>query len=132
MVENKKMILWAGILGASGVIFGAFGAHWLKAALEPKVLNSFNTGVRYQLYHALFLLALANSGNHLTLRNMKVILSLTLIGVLFFSGSIYLLCLGPLIGSNLTILGPITPLGGLFLISAWTLLAFSVFSKKKA
>jgi uncharacterized membrane protein YgdD (TMEM256/DUF423 family) len=111
------------ILAGLGVVAGAFGAHYLKERLhlEPRLLETFETGVRYHLIHALALvavglLALAGRGGGLA----DVAGWLFLAGVLLFSGSIYglALSLGPA-----RLLGPITPLGGTALIIAWFVLA---------
>ncbi|MCB0115842.1 MAG: DUF423 domain-containing protein [Caldilineaceae bacterium] len=107
------------LLGGVAVALGAFGAHALKSRLAPAKLTSFETGVRYQFYHALALLFVgllytAAPGNAL----LGVAGWLFVAGVLFFSGSIYWLAFdGP------RWLGPVTPLGGLCFIVAWVLLA---------
>ncbi len=107
----------AALLGAVGVGCGAFGAHALRARLEPERLASWNTAVDYQLLHAVVLLALAlysaASGRSITLPA-----SLFAVGIVLFSGSIYGLVLG-----SWRWLGPVTPLGGLCLIAAWLVLA---------
>lgn len=114
----------AGLLGASGVALGALGAHALHSKLvERGVLDSFRTAVLYQLFHASAIIGVAalsqnNPGNP----SLKRVGQLLAIGTTMFSGSIYCLCLG--VGPK-TILGPTTPLGGLIMISGWTLLAFS-------
>lgn len=119
----------AGILGGTAVVFGAFGAHALKEALDPESLNSFNTGVRYQMWHALALLALAASP--VKIKQLKTIAQFWLFGVLLFSGSIYLLSIDELMNVNLSFLGPITPLGGLALIVAWIMLIVSALKIKE-
>ena len=123
---KHKLIVTGAILGAIGVILGALGAHMLKGILSESSLESFSTGVRYQMYHAIFLIALGA----VILKNMKVIYYLTVTGVIFFSLSIYLLNLGPVWGMSMPFLGPITPLGGLMLIAAWILLAVKVLKKE--
>ena len=119
---RKKILLAGAVLGATGVMLGAMGAHALKEVLSESSLESFNTGVRYQMYHAIFLIALGA----LNLEKMKYIYWFALTGTLFFSLSIYLLNLGPVYGMNMRFLGPVTPLGGLMLITAWILLAVNI------
>lgn len=126
---NKTIIGTAAILGFISIIFGAFGAHALKEVLAPEQLVSFETGVRYQMYHALFLF-FVGIVNFLTEKQKKVIFTLTLIGVLLFSGSIYLLATQVISGINFKFLGPVTPIGGLLLILSWGLLTFYSFGQK--
>lgn len=119
----------AAILGGTAVIAGAFGAHALKEVLSPEALSSFQTGVRYQMWHALALLFVGLSP--LSHRNKVRIGWCWLIGILCFSGSIYLLHLGPLLtGNSWNLIGPVTPLGGLLLIVGWVLL-FATGLKKR-
>lgn len=116
---KKSFLLWAGIFGILAVVLGAMGAHALKGVLSESQLNSFETGVRYQMYHALLLIALSAIKE----LQSKAILYLIVIGVFFFSFSIYLLNLRFEIGlEGLSILGPITPIGGLLLIAAWAMI----------
>lgn len=117
---NRKIILWASALGAIAVMFGALGAHALKESLNPESLSSFSTGVRYQAWHAICLLALGFSTIHFPFKNW--VFKCWLIGIILFSFSIYLLSTSSLSGLNVSFLGPITPIGGLFLIVGWVLL----------
>lgn len=126
---NKKIVGTAAIIGLISIIFGAFGAHALKAVLNAEQLVSFETGVRYQMYHALFLL-FVGMANVITEKQKKTIFILTLIGILFFSGSIYLLATQRISGINFKFLGPVTPIGGMFLIFSWLMLAFYSFGQK--
>lgn len=126
---NKKIVGIAAIIGLISIIFGAFGAHALKAVLNAEQLVSFETGVRYQMYHALFLL-FVGMANVITEKQKKTIFILTLIGILFFSGSIYLLATQGISGINFKFLGPVTPIGGMFLIFSWLMLAFYSFGQK--
>lgn len=103
----------AALLGATGVILGAFGAHALRARLEPAQLASWSTAVHYQLFHALALLAIALSSAG-SGRSPGPAPWLFAFGVLLFSGSIYALVLTPW-----RWLGPATPIGGLLLIAGW-------------
>lgn len=110
----KFSLILSSIYGLSAVIFGAFGAHALKDRLSPDQLLSWETGVRYQMYHALALLLMALlMDKGFSLKPTVICFGL---GTLLFSGSIYLLSLG--IGPR-GVLGPITPIGGLVLILGW-------------
>lgn len=126
---DKTIIGTATILGLLSIILGAFGAHALKEVLTAEQLVSFETGVRYQMYHALFLLFVGTT-SFLSAKQKKNVFWLTLIGILFFSGSIYLLATQSLSGISFKFLGPITPIGGLFLIIAWIVLFLSIIRQK--
>lgn len=112
------------LLGLLAVIFGAFGAHALKKSFTPEQLASFETGVKYQMYHALVLLMLSFNLN-LDTSLEKYMVYCFMIGTVLFSFSIYGLCLSASKGKKLRFLGPITPLGGLFLVFGWSLLLYS-------
>lgn len=118
---NRKFLSAAAVLGGLSVVFGAFGAHYLKAKLDGDQLQTFETGVRYQMYHALALLLLSAVSEKLSSKYLNYIFWCFLVGVLFFSGSIYLLACKNLLGieSIAKVLGPITPLGGLLFILGW-------------
>lgn len=126
---DKKILLVAVFLGVTAIILGAFGAHALKKVLSEAQLQSFEVGVRYQMYHALFLLFIGVF-TFLSKKDRLVIFWLTISGVLFFSGSIYLLATNGITNLKTKFLGPITPIGGLLLISAWSYLFYSILSKK--
>lgn len=126
---NKKIITTALSLGILAIIFGAFGAHALKKFLTPDQLISFETGVRYQMYHALFLLFLG--GTHkVSDRTKNTIFLLILIGVILFSGSIYLLTTKEITSVDISPIAFITPIGGLLLILGWIALLISFIRKK--
>ena len=125
----KNLITLASFFGFVAIILGAFGAHALKEVLTTEQLISFETGVRYQMYHALFLLLISQL-NVLTEKNKRTIGILTTIGIFLFSGSIFLLATQNLSGINFKFLGPITPIGGLFLILSWFLTAFYTLKQK--
>lgn len=127
---DKKILLAAAFLGITAIILGAFGAHALKKVLSEAQLQSFEVGVRYQMYHALFLLFIGVFA-FLDEKERLVIFWLTITGVLFFSGSIYLLATNGITNLKTKFLGPITPIGGLLLISAWSYLFYSILSKKQ-
>ena len=124
---NNKLITIAGLLAFLAVTLGAFGAHTLNELLTTEKLNSFETGVRYQFYHSLALLIIGLNANKLNAT--ALIGKFMLIGIVFFSFSIYLLSLQELIGINLSILGPITPIGGGLLMISWLILIFKNYKK---
>ena len=124
---NNKLISIAALLAFLAVALGAFGAHTLNELLTTEKLNSFETGVRYQFYHSLALLIIGLNANKLNAT--ALIGKFMLIGIVFFSFSIYFLSLQELIGINLSILGPITPIGGLFLMISWLILIFKNYKK---
>lgn len=127
---DKKIFSTAAFFGMTAIILGAFGAHALKKVLTLDQLATFETGVKYQMYHALFLLFLGLN-NHLTSKTKKTILIFTILGIIFFSGSIYLLATNALTSFDFKVIGFITPIGGLLLIVAWSILMIQ-FLKKKA
>lgn len=125
---ERKIILTGAFLGVLAIILGAFGAHALKAVLSAEQLTSFETGVRYQMYHAFFLFFVATR-KELTLKALKVMYNLVVVGVLFFSGSIYLLTTKNVTSVDFKIIGFVTPIGGLLLIFAWIVLFVTIFKK---
>ena len=127
---ERKITITASSLGASAIILGAFGAHSLKDKLSPEMLASFETGVRYQMYHALMLLFIANSTS-LTKKGRRIIYRLAFYGTILFSGSIYLLSTQSLSGIDIHAIGLVTPVGGLLLIVAWFWL-FIDFSRRRS
>lgn len=126
---DKKILLVAVFLGVTAIILGAFGAHALKKVLSEAQLQSFEVGVRYQMYHALFLLFIGAT-QIITLKEKTIVFYLTLTGVLFFSGSIYVLTTNGLTGIKSKLIGPITPIGGLLLILSWGYLFYAILTKK--
>jgi uncharacterized membrane protein YgdD (TMEM256/DUF423 family) len=126
---NKKILITASFLGFIAVIIGAFAAHGLKPKITVDAMRSFETGVRYQMYHALLLLFIGNT-KLIPIKIKTIFFYLIIIGVLLFSGSIYLLATNALTGFNFKVIGFITPLGGLILIFAWLLLIINFFKLK--
>ena len=123
-----KNLIFASILGLVSVAMGAFGAHALKDILEPEALQSYETGVRYMMVHALALLFLNNS-TALEQKTKNTLSSLFIVGIVFFSGSIFAIQLKLVDASSIWF---ITPLGGLLLISGWFGMALAFFRKKRA
>jgi len=109
------------VFGALGIIFGAFGAHALKKIFSEDQLKNFETGVKYQMYHALLLVIIGFNIKYIISYENLLFYSLTF-GILLFSFSIYGLCITSALNKKLKILGPITPIGGLLLLLGWVLL----------
>ncbi len=130
---DSKEVVKAGILGCIAVIGGAFGAHALKEVLSPEYLASFNTGVRYQLIHALVILITVLLNNKYNLKQFKIASTLFFWGVILFSGSVYLLTLKNVIGVEwLEYVGPITPIGGTLIIIGWVFIIIGGMKIKKS
>jgi uncharacterized membrane protein YgdD (TMEM256/DUF423 family) len=125
----KKQIVIAGsILILVAVILGAFGAHSLKELIKPEKLSSFEVGVRYQFYHGLGMLMIGF--NYSKINASKLLFPIMLLGVLLFSVSIYLLSIQSVLGVALSFLGPVTPIGGLLLITSWLILIINLIKVK--
>ena len=127
---DKKIISTGAIFGMLAIILGAFGAHALKKVLSLEQLSTFETGVRYQMYQALFLLFIGIMTD-LSQKTKKIIYNLVLFGVILFSGSIYLLATNTLTSFDFKAIGFVTPIGGLLLILAWGLLFLNIIKKKQ-
>ncbi len=127
---ERKIVVTAALLGVMSIVLGAFGAHALKKVLVVEVLNTFEIGVKYQMYHALFLLFVATTPL-VTIKVKKVIFYLVTIGIILFSGSIYLLATNSLIAFDFKSFGFLTPIGGFLLILAWVILFLNVLKKKQ-
>jgi uncharacterized membrane protein YgdD (TMEM256/DUF423 family) len=126
---QKQYVILSGLFIMISIVLGAMGAHALKKSLTVEQLNSFETGVKYQMYHALFLLFIGAT-QIITLKEKTIIFYLTLTGVFFFSGSIYVLTTNGLTGIKSKLIGPITPIGGLLLILSWGYLFYAILTKK--
>ncbi len=132
---NDRKIITIGILGATAVFFGALGAHFLKGKLASGLITTdqlagFDTAVKYQMYHVLamllMILVLKQSEN----KFIKWAYNFFLVGIILFSGSLYFLCTRNLLGMEaLKVLGPITPVGGLFFVAGWTSIIFAGIKK---
>lgn len=126
---NKTILLTGTLLGLLAILFGAFGAHSLEKLINPDAITTFEVGVRYQMYHALFLLILG-IWDELGKREKKVIFILILSGVLLFSFSIYLLAINSLFIFEFKKIAILTPIGGSLLILGWFLLGYYILTKK--
>ena len=122
---NRTSVISGIILIVIAIILGAFGAHALKEKLEVTQLNSFEVGVRYQMYHGLALLAVGLGASQFGF-SLKLFNRMILIGAIAFSCSIYFLAIQDLIGTKMSFLGPITPIGGSVLIIAWIILLVKI------
>jgi len=121
-MSHKLIIIIGSISGAISVILGAFGAHALKDVLNASGrLETYETAVKYQMYHSLALILLGILMLHFQHRFLNYASYSFLVGIIIFSGSLYTLC-----ATGITKLGAITPIGGVFLIVAWALLAIGV------
>ena len=109
------------VFGALAIVLGAFGAHALKKIFTENQLKNFETGVKYQTYHALLLVIIGFNINKITQFQQLLFYTLTL-GIILFSFSIYGLCIASVKNKKLKILGPMTPIGGLLLLISWILL----------
>lgn len=126
---NKKILSAAAFFGMSAIILGAFGAHALKKVLTVDQLVSFETGVKYQMYHALLLLFLGMN-QQISTQVKKTVFVLIVVGILFFSVSIYLLTTTAITNVNFKSIGFVTPIGGLLLLAAWAVLMVHFLKKK--
>jgi uncharacterized membrane protein YgdD (TMEM256/DUF423 family) len=125
---NKKIILAASLLGALAVILGAFGAHGLEGKVSTYHIETWKTANQYHFYHTF---ALLFTFSRAKTYSIKVSFIAFLIGILFFSGSLYVLSVREITGfGNPSILGPITPLGGLSLIVGWVALFIAALKNK--
>lgn len=127
-MKNITLIIGA-LYGMTAVILGALGSHAFKKILPLEKLQSFEIGVKYQMYHALLLLIV---GFFLKMETgiEKTAAWFIIIGTFLFSVSIYFLSFQEILGKNLKFLGPITPIGGVLMITGWALLVY-FFAKYK-
>jgi len=123
---NKTIFLTGIVLGATAVILGAFGAHGLEKVIDADAIQTFETGVKYQMYHALLLLVLG-SMKQLPEASKKLVYYFLLIGICCFSFSIYLLATNSLFAFDFRVIGMVTPLGGTLLIIGWGIFGYRVY-----
>ena len=124
---NKTIFTTACVLGLLAVLLGAFGAHGLQKLVDTKSVTSFETGVRYQMYHAFLLFVLGLIPN-VSLRAKRIVFYLVLSGLVLFSFSIYILAINSLF--DFKAIAFITPVGGALLIAAWGILGFQIYKTK--
>jgi uncharacterized membrane protein YgdD (TMEM256/DUF423 family) len=124
---HKGFLRTAAVLGVLAVTLGAFGAHGLKKIVPPETLGTFETGVRYQFYHTLALLAIAILFEKFPLRSIRYAGICFITGIVLFSGSLYVLTLLQATNTvGLRGIGAITPIGGVFFIAGWVCLFLGV------
>ena len=123
-MKNRNILLAGAVFMALGVLLGAFGAHALKKMLSPEMLVVYKTGVEYQFYHAIGLLAIGLVGFHIESKWLRWSGILLVVGIVLFSGSLYALSI-----SGIKILGAITPIGGLSFVAGWVCLVVALIKK---
>ena len=129
--NNNKWLIIASITGALAVIIGAFGAHGLKPSLTDYELEIFNTGNEYHFYHALALGLVTLLISRGYSKYLKISFYSFLVGIIFFSGSLYLLATREILGiESWTWLGPITPIGGLLMVIGWLSIGFHAIKSR--
>jgi uncharacterized membrane protein YgdD (TMEM256/DUF423 family) len=126
---HKNIVITASLLAMLAIALGAFGAHGLKPLISADSLAVFQTGVTYQMYHALALLALALIPG-LGIQKVRIVFRVFVLGIFLFCGSLYILALKNILPFSVSFLAPVTPIGGLLLISGWALLTYSVVKMK--
>ncbi len=128
---KNKLVVWASIFGLTAVILGAFGAHSLKNIVSANMLSTWQTGIQYQFYHT-FALLLLSALSDIKPKYIKLSYYGFVIGIVLFSGSLYLLALKDFFGAPwLKYLGPVTPIGGLFFILGWMGILFGAIKSDK-
>jgi len=123
----RSLLILSGLFGSTAVILGALGAHALSSVLTETSLASFKTGVLYHLVHAFIFLGLIPLKNYLSKRVISILTWQFSLGILLFSWSIYVLATKDIHGLPVGFLGPVTPIGGIILISSWINLAIQGF-----
>ena len=127
---NKRIIIIASVFGILAVILGAFGAHALKARLTTSELQVWKTAVDYQFYHTFALLFLSTF-SRFNCRGIKLASWFFSLGIILFSGSLYLISAKEILNiSQISVIGLITPIGGLFFIMGWISLLIAIIKNK--
>ena len=126
---NKRIIITAAIFGILAVVLGAFGAHIIKAKVSTDQMEIWHTAVQYHFIHTLAILFLSTFARF---KNNLINISsyCFVIGIIFFSGSLYLMALKDILAINTRFLGPVTPLGGLLFIFGWIGLLLAAIKDK--
>jgi uncharacterized membrane protein YgdD (TMEM256/DUF423 family) len=122
---NKRIVITSLNLFILAIVLGASGAHGLKKYLSIEQINSYEVGIRYQFYQALALLIIGFNAEKLNFSLNKFLL-FSILGIVLFSGSIYLLSIANILNWNKTFIGPFTPIGGLVLILNWSFLSYKI------
>lgn len=126
---HRNFLITASFLGALAVTLGAFAAHKLKDIFAPEVLQVFETAVKYQMYHAMALLAVGILYGGFPVRQLLWAGNLFIAGILLFSGSLYILCIVKHLQAGALWVGAITPFGGACFIVGWLMIAMGVSKK---
>ncbi len=126
---TRKLKIWGAFFGMTAVIIGALGTHSLAEKIDAESLRSFETGVKYQMYHALLLIILGFNLKKIS-KIYSIIFYMLVVGIIMFSGSIYGLATNSLTSFDFTSVALITPLGGSLLILSWLLILISFINKK--
>ncbi len=128
---NNRTLAWASTILLLAVALGAFGAHGIEARVDEHAYHNWQTAAQYQFFHGLALLSLAALDARLASRTVTLVRILFVLGVICFSGSLYLLAVREIMGTEgLTrFLGPITPLGGLLFMAGWSALLIGAVRK---
>lgn len=126
---KRTILVSAAMMGFLAVALGAFGAHGLEKLVDQDAISTFETGVRYQMYHALFLFVLGMVPD-LSLKSQRIIYRLVIVGVVFFSFSIYILALNSVTAFDFKVIGIITPIGGTLLLIAWAYMGYQLYKSK--
>lgn len=130
-MNSVKYIKQIALSWAICISIGALGAHWLKTQLSAEHLSSFVTGNRYHFYMNIALILFVLIENRFEILNFKRIMRFMMIGLVLFSGSIYILATKSIHGIEaVRFLGPITPIGGVLMITSWVMLAFNIKKMK--
>lgn len=128
---HRKFLIIGAISGFICVALGAFGAHTLKKLIAADQLSAFETGVRYQFYHTIVLLVVSVllfvKGDNIFLKRAGYFF---ITGIIFFSGSLYFLSTQVILNANMSWLGPVTPLGGLFFMTGWLMILIYAVKNK--
>ena len=126
---NKTILITGLVFGVLAVVLGAFGAHGLKKVIDSEAIATFETGIKYQMYHALFLMILSTI-TMVTDGTKRIVFLLIVSGMVLFSFSIYFLATNSLTGFDFRKIGIVTPIGGTLLIAGWGYLIFGILTGK--
>lgn len=128
-----NFLRFAFLFGFLAVLLGAFAAHMLKGMIDPTRVSIFETGVRYQFYHAIALAIVGLLPSYFSSNGIKWVGRVFVAGILCFSGSLYLLALRGVLGiEHWTWIGPVTPIGGTFFLVGWGVLLWMSFTSKNS
>jgi len=127
---TKKFLITTGIMGALSVVLGAFGVHILIGIISEKHMSTYNTANEYLMFHTLALLGISFMNRYISRSYLNTIYYFFVIGIILFSGSLFLISLKELTGFGMGSLGIITPIGGILLFAGWITLIYAGASYK--